>query len=87
MQKSFPIYFSSDIIEDTGSSLSPEVDIGQIEGSFIYGVGLWTSEVISFHPETGKILQNDTWVRKQYDSLIQSSDSLNENNMIVCHSN
>ena len=63
-KKSFPIYFSSDIIEDTGSSLSPEVDIGQIEGSFIYGVGLWTSEVISFHPETGKILQNDTWVRK-----------------------
>ena len=55
-------FFSSDIIEDTGSSVSPEIDIGQIEGSFIYGVGLWTSEVIKFHPETGKILTNDTWV-------------------------
>ena len=55
--------YRSDIIEDTGSSLSPEIDIGQIEGAFIYGVGLWTSEVITFHPETGKIITNDTWVR------------------------
>ena len=57
------LYFRTDIIEDTGSSLSPEIDIGQIEGAFIFGLGLWTSEEIKFHPTTGKILTFDTWVR------------------------
>ena len=52
----------TDIIEDTGSSLSPEIDIGQIEGAFTFGIGLWTSEEIKFHPLTGKILTYDTWV-------------------------
>ena len=56
------IFVRSDIVEDTGSSLSPEVDIGQIEGAYIFGVGLWTCEVVKFHPETGKIITNDTWV-------------------------
>ena len=56
------LYFRSDIVEDTGASLSPEVDIGQIEGAYIFGVGLWTSEVIKFDPETGKIITFDTWV-------------------------
>ena len=54
--------FRTDIIEDTGSSLSPEIDIGQIEGAFTFGIGLWTSEEIKFHPLTGKILTYDTWV-------------------------
>ena len=53
----------TDIIEDTGSSLSPEIDIGQIEGAFMFGLGLWTSEEVKFHPTTGKILTYDTWVR------------------------
>ena len=57
------LYFRTDIIEDTGSSLSPEIDIGQIEGAFIFGLGLWTSEEIKFQPTTGKILTFDTWVR------------------------
>ena len=61
MQNTF-LYFRTDIIEDTGSSLSPEIDIGQIEGAFIFGLGLWTSEEIKFHPTTGKILTFDTWV-------------------------
>merc|ERR1712218_505261 len=54
----------TDIIEDTGSSLSPEIDIGQIEGSFVFGLGLWTSEEIKFHPKTGKSLTFDTWTYK-----------------------
>ena len=57
------LYSRTDIIEDTGSSLSPEIDIGQIEGAFMFGLGLWTSEEIKFHPTTGKILTFDTWVR------------------------
>ena len=27
------------------------------------GVGLWTSEEIKFHPETGALLTKNTWVR------------------------
>ena len=56
------LFSRTDIIEDTGSSLSPEIDIGQIEGSFVFGLGLWTSEEIKFHPKTGKSLTFDTWV-------------------------
>ena len=42
--------------------MSPEIDIGQIEGSYVFGLGLWTSEEIKFHPKTGKSLTFDTWV-------------------------
>ena len=35
-----------DILEDTGMAISPEVDIGQVEGGLIMGLGLWTSEKV-----------------------------------------
>ena len=53
----------TDIMEDTGASLSPAVDVGQVEGSFLFGLGLWTSEKVIHHPHTGKLLTDDTWVR------------------------
>lgn len=51
-----------DILEDTGKCLSPAVDIGQIEGGFVFGQGLWTTEKIVHDPETGAILTKGTWV-------------------------
>ncbi|CAH2233051.1 jg18400 [Pararge aegeria aegeria] len=50
-----------DLIEDAGRSVNPEVDLGQIEGAFIFGVGYWTSEHLVYHPETGELLTNRTW--------------------------
>ncbi|KAB0801417.1 hypothetical protein PPYR_05771 [Photinus pyralis] len=49
-----------DLIEDTGNSMSPHVDIGQVEGAFMMGVGYWTSEEIIYNPE-GELATNRTW--------------------------
>nr|QPF77598.1 aldehyde oxidase 1 [Galleria mellonella] len=53
-----------DLLEDTGRSLSPQIDVGQIEGAFIMGLGYWTSEKIITDPNTGRILTDRTWTYK-----------------------
>jgi len=39
----------SDILHDVGQSLNPAIDIGQIEGGFIQGLGWLTSEELQWH--------------------------------------
>jgi xanthine dehydrogenase/oxidase len=56
----------TDLVEDAGKSLSPGVDIGQIEGGYIFGQGMWTTERIVYSPETGECLTNRTWVNRDY---------------------
>ncbi|MEO7128046.1 MAG: molybdopterin cofactor-binding domain-containing protein, partial [Rhodoferax sp.] len=43
----------ADILHDVGQSLNPAVDIGQIEGGFIQGMGWLTTEELVWHPKTG----------------------------------
>lgn len=43
--------------------MSPLVDIGQVEGAFVMGQGLWTTEEVIIGEE-GQILTNRTWTYK-----------------------
>ena len=45
----------ADILHDAGKSLNPAVDIGQIEGAFIQGMGWLTMEELVWDPTTGKL--------------------------------
>ncbi|MBT9595730.1 MAG: xanthine dehydrogenase molybdopterin binding subunit [Vitreoscilla sp.] len=46
----------ADLLHDVGASLNPAIDIGQIEGGFVQGMGWLTSEELVWHPQTGKLL-------------------------------
>ena len=46
----------ADLLHDVGSSLNPAVDIGQVEGAFIQGMGWLTMEELVWHPKTGMLL-------------------------------
>lgn len=52
-----------DLLEDTGNSMSPEIDIGQVEGAFVMGQGYWTTEEMILS-EKGEMLSKNTWTYK-----------------------
>ncbi|MFO1219260.1 MAG: xanthine dehydrogenase molybdopterin binding subunit [Burkholderiaceae bacterium] len=43
----------ADVLHDVGRSLNPAIDIGQVEGAFIQGMGWLTTEELVWHPQTG----------------------------------
>ncbi|MFO1252772.1 MAG: xanthine dehydrogenase molybdopterin binding subunit [Inhella sp.] len=43
----------ADVLHDVGRSLNPAIDIGQVEGGFIQGMGWLTSEELVWHPADG----------------------------------
>ncbi|MBT9487592.1 MAG: xanthine dehydrogenase molybdopterin binding subunit [Rubrivivax sp.] len=46
----------ADLLHDAGRSLNPALDIGQIEGAFIQGMGWLTMEELVWHPSSGLLL-------------------------------
>lgn len=47
-----------DILHDVGNSLNPAIDVGQIEGAFIQGMGWLTTEDLKWN-EQGKLISNN----------------------------
>ncbi len=55
---------SSDIVFDMGWSLNPAIDIGQVEGAFVQGIGYLLTEKLVFEPEgeqKGRLNTVNTW--------------------------
>lgn len=46
---------AADVLHDAGTSLNPALDIGQVEGAFIQGMGWLTMEELVWHPQTGML--------------------------------
>jgi len=46
----------ADLLHDAGRSLNPAVDIGQVEGAFIQGMGWLTTEELVWHPQSGLLM-------------------------------
>jgi xanthine dehydrogenase/oxidase len=58
---------SSDIVYDTGWSLNPAIDVGQVEGAFVQGIGYLLSEWLVTEPEgeqRGRLNTTNTWTYK-----------------------
>ncbi|XP_058124223.1 uncharacterized protein LOC131288802 [Anopheles ziemanni] len=50
-----------DILEDTGESMNPLLDIGQIEGAFVMALGLHLLEELKYDRSTGALRNYRTW--------------------------
>ena len=46
----------ADLLHDAGKSLNPAIDIGQVEGAFVQGMGWLTNEELVWSPKTGALL-------------------------------
>ena len=58
---------SSDIIYDMGWSMNPALDIGQVEGAFVQGIGYLFTEKLVFQPDgddSGRLNTTNTWTYK-----------------------
>ena len=60
----FTTLLRSDILYDVGDSINPAIDIGQVEGAFVQGLGYVLSEEVVFQPDgpnKGALNSDNTW--------------------------
>ncbi|XP_010685491.1 abscisic-aldehyde oxidase isoform X2 [Beta vulgaris subsp. vulgaris] len=57
------VILRSDVIYDCGQSLNPAVDLGQIEGAFVQGIGFFMLEEYLANPD-GLVVADSTWTYK-----------------------
>ncbi|XP_035827747.1 xanthine dehydrogenase [Aplysia californica] len=53
-----------DYLCDSGVSLNPRLDLGQLEGGFMLGCGFFLLESMTFEPDSGRALSTGTWTYK-----------------------
>ncbi|PRP80730.1 hypothetical protein PROFUN_11470 [Planoprotostelium fungivorum] len=53
----------TDILYDCGFSLNPTIDIGQVEGAYVQGLGYHTTEKVLYN-DRGQLVSNGTWEYK-----------------------
>ena len=49
----------TDIVMDVGKSLNPAIDVGQIEGAFVQGMGLFTLEEMIYLNESKNVQKGE----------------------------
>lgn len=61
----FPLrqILSTDLVYDCGESLNPLIDVGQVEGAYVMGLGLFLTENLAFD-STGQLLSVGTFEYK-----------------------
>ncbi|KAJ7565972.1 hypothetical protein O6H91_02G083300 [Diphasiastrum complanatum] len=50
-----------DLLLDCGKSLNPAIDIGQVQGAFVQGLGYYLTEEYRYNCNSGKLLTDSTW--------------------------
>ncbi|PZC82136.1 hypothetical protein B5X24_HaOG210944 [Helicoverpa armigera] len=48
----------SDILEDVGVSANPKLDVGQVQGAYMQGIGYFTCEKLVYNKATGRLETN-----------------------------
>lgn len=55
---------AAELVYDCGQSLNPAVDVGQIEGALVMGLGYFLTERVEYDETNGQLLTNGTWEYK-----------------------